>query len=84
MDFQSTDLGLEAMLHAIARDEQQALAVIRRFLDAGGSPYALMFEDELKPFHDNPEYQEMAAKAEARNLGSKMAVSQYPRPGRPQ
>jgi TolB-like protein/Flp pilus assembly protein TadD len=57
---------LEAMLHATAGDEQQALAAIRRFFDAGGSPYQLMFEDELKPFQDHPEYQEMAAKAEAR------------------
>ena len=60
------NLGLEASLYAIAGDEQQALAGIRRFFDAGGSPYLLMFEDEMKPFQDNPEYQEMAAEAEAR------------------
>ena len=60
------NLLLQPMLHATAGDEQQALAAIRRFLDAGGSPYHLMFEDELKPFQDNPEYQEMAAEPEAR------------------
>ena len=56
---------LEASLHAIAGDERQALAAIRRYFEAGGSPYTLMLQDELKPLLDNPEYQEMAVKREA-------------------
>ena len=60
------NMRLEASLHAIAGDEQQALGAIRQYFDAGGSPYTLMLDDELKPFQDHPEYQEMAVKAEAR------------------
>jgi tetratricopeptide (TPR) repeat protein len=66
MDKRLNHLLLEASLHAIAGDERQSLAAIRRFFEAGGSPYNLMFQDELKPFQDNPEYQEMAVEAEAR------------------
>ena len=52
-------------LHAIAGGEPQALAAVRRYLDAGGSPYRLRLEDELKPLLDNPEYQEKAGKRKA-------------------
>ena len=60
------NLRLEAELHAIAGDERQTLIAIRRYLDAGGSPYYLMIRDVLKPLQDSPEYQEMAAEPEAR------------------
>jgi tetratricopeptide (TPR) repeat protein len=55
---------LQSVLYAIAGDEKQALTAIGRFLEAGGSPYDLMMQDALKPFQDNPKYQEMAAKRE--------------------
>lgn len=57
---------LEADLHAIGGDDQQALDAIGRFFDAGGSPYVLMFyHDELKRFETNPQYQAMAEKRKA-------------------
>jgi len=43
-------LFLQPILNAVGRDDRQALDAIRRFLDAGGSPYRLMWQNELKPF----------------------------------
>ena len=37
-----------------------------RYFEAGGSPYRLMLQNELKGLQDNPEYQDMAAEAEVR------------------
>ena len=58
-------LQIEGCLHAITGDDQQALNAIRSFFDAGGSPYYLMLEDELKRFEDHPEYVAMAEKRKA-------------------
>jgi len=58
-------LGLEADLHAIAGENRKALNAIRRYLDAGGSPYNLELRDTLKSLLDNPEYQTMAEKRKA-------------------
>jgi tetratricopeptide (TPR) repeat protein len=55
-------LSLEASLHAVAGDDSKVLDAIRRCLEAGGSPYDLMMQDELKHFESNTEYQAMAEK----------------------
>ena len=55
----------QPILHAVGRDDRQALDAILRYLDAGGSPYRLMWQNELKPFKDNPEYQALAEKRKA-------------------
>jgi TolB-like protein/Flp pilus assembly protein TadD len=56
---------LEAVLYAMKGYDQQTLDAVGRFFDAGGSPYELEWEDELKPILEHPEYQAMAEKRKA-------------------
>jgi len=58
----SWNLQLEVVLYAMLGDDQQTLDALGRFFDAGGSPYILELQDELKPILEHPEYQAMAEK----------------------
>ena len=49
-------------LHLLMGQEEEALEVVRNYLEGGGTPSRLMYEDTLQPLKNIPAYHELAAK----------------------
>ena len=60
------DLPYEALAHAISGDEAKMLEAIKRYFDAGGSPYSHIEPvEDFKPYVSLPEYEAIAAPRKA-------------------